>query len=131
MLSNKNNLKPPEDLLEKIMIRVKKEREIIKLKRRLLASFVFGCFSAVVFFPALKFAFSELSQSGFVQFFSLLFSDFKTISIYWQDFIVSLLEIFPATSFLILLSASVALLGAFRFLTKDIKSFLQIKRITN
>jgi len=80
--------------------------------------------SVAAFIPTLKMVQSELSESGFLQFLSLAFSDFGIIAIYWQNFVMSLLETIPAMSFAILLVIIFVFLYSLKFLVRNIEILL-------
>lgn len=111
----------PEGILERIMARLKAEQRLLTIKRR-LTIFSFGLIgSATAFIPAYKMAQLEISNSGFLQFFSLLFSDFGIVVVYWQSFVLSLLETLPVMSVAALSAVVFVFLCSLRFLTRDIK----------
>jgi hypothetical protein len=115
-------LKSPDLLETKILARIDKEQEKFT-KWRVFVTRVVGGFSFVAFFPILINLVSQLQNSGFWTYLSLLFTDTNTVTLYWKEFLMSLVEatpMFPVT--LILLS----LLGLFislkfGFIKKDIK----------
>lgn len=113
----------PEGILDRIMARLKAEQRLLTVKRR-VAIFSIGLFgSGVAFIPAFKMAQLEISNSGFLQFFSLLFSDFGTVAAYWQSFTMSLLETIPAFSLAVFLAIAFVFLESLRFLARDIHLF--------
>ncbi len=123
----------PEGILERIMARIKAEQRLLTVKRR-LTIFSIGLFgSAAAFIPVFKMAQLEISNSGFLQFFSLLFSDFGTVAAYWQSFTMLLLESLPAMSLAIFLAVIFIFFESLRFLARDIKFILtpQHQLITN
>ncbi len=115
----------PEGIFKRITARIRAEEQFIHFKRRMvrrLVIFSFGTVgSAAAFIPVLKMAYSDFAESGFLQFFSLLFSDFGTVAVYWQSFTVSLLETLPAVSLAIFLAVIFVFLGSLKFLADDIK----------
>jgi len=115
----------PEGLFDKIMNRIRKEQRLSALRRRLIFSSLGLIASVAVFIPALKVVQRELYQSGFLQFVSLLFSDFEIIIVYWQNFVISLLESIPAMSLTIFFVAIFAFLELLKFWTKDMKIILR------
>lgn len=123
-----SHLTPPEmpdNLFEKIMRRIQKERQFSILKRRvmILSIGMIGIIGAgAAFIPAFKMARTELYESGFPYFLSLIFSDFGTVVAYWQNFIMSLLETLPVMGLAILLIIILVFLGSLRFLARNVKS---------
>jgi len=118
-----------KNLFEKIMLRIRAERKKMALKRKIIG---FSFVLAVSFFgliPAVKMAYSGFVGSGFVQLFSLVFSDTSTVISFWQNFVLSLLESLPTTG---LMAAGIALfflLGSLKFLSKNIKGLSYSKQL--
>jgi len=114
----------PEGILDRIMARLKAEQRLLTVKRR-LAIFSIGLIGSVAaFVPVFKMAQLEISNSGFLQFFSLLFSDFGTVAAYWHSFALSLLETLPVMSVAALSAVVFVFLYSFRFLARDVKFIL-------
>jgi len=91
----------PRDLSERILSRIAaRERRILAVK----FAFFGGAFLASVVSMAYGFVSlnSQLAQSGFPQFFSLLFSDFSVAVANFPDFALSITESFPVFSAAIL-----------------------------
>lgn len=112
---------PPENLFGKIMQRINQERRLSVLKRKLaIVSFAATC-SLAAFVPVFKMAQAEFSQSGFFQFFSLIFSDFGTIITQWQSFVFTLLESLPLVSITALLAVIFVFLLSLKILARNIQ----------
>jgi len=126
-----NTLKPPDGLFESIVNRIHEERRILVLRRRIILFCLGFVVSAAAFIPAWKWLAADLSNSGFLQFFSLLFSDFKIVATYWQNFLMSLLETVPAMSLAVFLAAVFVFLESLNFLAKNIKFIFSSKQLTN
>ena len=127
-----SHLTPPEmpdNLFEKIMHRIQKERQSLILKRKVMI-FSIGMIgiigAAAAFIPAFKMARTELYESSFLYFLSLIFSDFGTVAAYWQNFIMSLLETLPVMGLAIFLLTILVFLGSLRFLVRNIKSIFTL-----
>lgn len=119
----------PDNLFEKTIHRIQKERQSSILKRRvmILSIGMIGIIGAVAaFIPAFKMAQTELYESGFPYFLSLIFSDFGTVAAYWQNFIMSLLETLPVMGLAILLLTILVFLGSLKFLAKNVKSIFAL-----
>jgi hypothetical protein len=118
-----------ENLLAKIMTRIQREKKIRQLRRRLiLFSFaaVSSAFTLASAFNALK---AEITQSGIMSYFSLLFSDFGIVISLWQEFCLSVLEILPVMAISIFLSAFFVFLISLKFLIKEYEQIFSIKSI--
>src|SRR5580700_8241554 len=102
---------PPTSLYEKI-ISTLQVRERRRKTRRLAASASIGFLSLFALVPAALWLARDLSASGFIQMFSLAFSDGGTVLAYWQQFSFSLLESLPFVSLVTcLISLFVAILS--------------------
>ncbi|MDO8582162.1 MAG: hypothetical protein Q7S16_04800, partial [bacterium] len=64
---------------------------------------------------------ADMVQSGFAEFFSLLFSDIGMVAAYWQNFAFTLLESLPAVSIAAFLATVLVFLGSLRIITRDMK----------
>lgn len=113
---------PPLGLFDKIMSRIHGEQRLLAIKYRIIVFSISLVGSLIAFFPALQTVKTEFIESGFIQFFSLFFSDFSIVMTYWQSFVLTLLEALPAFGLVMLLTVVFIFLGSLRFLTKDIKS---------
>ena len=113
-------IEPHPDLLKKILTRVHKEERLFVLRRIILFSVTLMA-SLLGIVPALKILLSDFSQSGFVSFFSLMFSDFSSVTSHWQSFSLILLESLPAISLAIFLAVLLTFLQSIKSLTKNIK----------
>lgn len=121
---------PPKGLFEKVILRLKREQRIAAIRR--LA--VFGLTtisSALAFIPAFQMAKTGFAESGFGQFFSLLFSDFGIVVAFWQNFALSLLEALPVVSLLVLLGTLLIFLESLKLLVKNIKFIFNSKQLIN
>ncbi|OGY40908.1 MAG: hypothetical protein A2Y82_03505 [Candidatus Buchananbacteria bacterium RBG_13_36_9] len=129
LFSYYNAPEPPNDLLGKIMKRINQEKRLLTLKRRLfiLATGLTG--AIVLFIPALKGVISGFAQSGFIQYFSLLFSDAEIVLAYWQNYALSLLESLPVMSLILLLATVFAILELLKLLAKDLKNIYLSKQL--
>lgn len=119
-----------EKLSAKIMLRIKKEQKILAIKRMFVFSLT-AMGSMVVFIFALEMVGVGVAESGFLQFLSLLFSDFKIIITYWKSFTFSLLESLPAMGLAILCVAIFGFLESLKFLAKDIKFVIRKPLLIN
>ena len=111
----------PEGILERIMVRIKAEQRFLTFKRRLAIFSVGLVGSGIAFVPVFRMVRVSFAESGFLQFFSLLFSDFGIVAAYWQSFTMSLLESLPVMSLAIFLAVILIFLESLRFLARDIK----------
>jgi len=113
-------IEPPAGLLEKILNRIHSKERLFVLRRIIVFSVLLvGSLFALI--PSFKILAADLGQSGFIHFFSLLFSDFSYVTAYWQSFTMILLETLPALSLVLCLALLVILLQSAKSLTKNIK----------
>lgn len=115
-----------ENLLVKIMARIQQEKKIMELRKRLIFFSFITIGSAITLAPAFNALRLELAQSGISQYLSLLFSDYSTVIILWQEFTLSVLETFPVMTVIVFLAAVFAFLVSLRFLARDLRSFSRL-----
>ena len=120
------SIKTSTDLLEKVLKRVHREERIYAIKRITIFSITLTT-SIIAFIPSLNILLADFSETGFINFFNLLFSDFSVVLTYWKSFTLVLLETLPALSLALFLAVIVTFLQSIKSLTKNIK----IVRSTN
>ena len=114
------NVEPPKGLLEKILQRIHKEERILVF-RRIVVFLGILLLSLAGFVPSLAMLMSDLNKSGFMNFFSLIFSDFSSVAVYWKSFGMILLETLPAVSLALFLAVLLVFLQSVKSLVKNIK----------
>ena len=123
-------IQPPQGLYEKVIQRIHKEQRILAIKNAVIFSItLIG--SAIAFVPAYNMLLADFTQSGFLEFFSLIFSDFSVVTAYWKNFTLVLLETLPAISLALFLAVLLVFLQSVRALTKDIKILVQTRLAIN
>jgi len=106
------------------MDRIHREKQLLTVRRRIfIFSFIF-IVSIIAIIPVFHGLEKAISDSGFLQFLSLIFSDFKIVMTYWQSFALSLLESLPVLNLALFLVVVLAFLESIKFLVKDIKIIL-------
>ena len=113
---------PPIGLFEKIINRIHKEERVLVLRRVIVFSTTL-IISLIAFFPAFNMLMRDFNQSGFLNFFSLAFSDSAIVMKYWQSFSMTLLEALPALSLAFVLAILLTFLQSIKSLTKYAKLF--------
>ncbi|MDO8600802.1 MAG: hypothetical protein Q7R73_04360 [bacterium] len=93
--SHNENTELPADLFERIIARIHEEERLLSLKKRLILFSTTIFVSVGGFIPVVSILRQEFAQSGFLQFLSLMFSDFGAVMANWQDFGLALLESLP------------------------------------
>ena len=117
-------IEPPTGLYEKIMTRIHHKERVLVLRRVIIFSTTL-IISLVSFFPVVSMLMSDLNQSGFIQFSSLIFSDTSSVMPYWRSFMMTLLETLPALSLALFLAVLVTFLQSVKSLTKDVKNIIR------
>ena len=121
--------KIPEGLLEKIMKRIRREESILVVRRTILLSVsALASFSGFIY--AMKMLLTDVAKSGFLYFFSLLFSDFSVVITSWKNFSLILLETLPAITVILFLMLLLAFLLSIKSLTKNIKTISHLQQIS-
>jgi len=119
-------IEPPIGLFEKIINRIQREKRLFTIRQRI---FIFSAGllgSLTAFLPVYQIVKAEFIQSGFFQFFSLIFSDFSVVIVYWQSFTLTLIESLPVMSLLAFLVVLFVLFESAKHLTRNIRSVLAL-----
>jgi ABC-type lipoprotein release transport system permease subunit len=119
----------PLDLFSKVMAAIAGERARLRAVRNfIIASLI--CIGALVstFFVWNGFV-RELVSSGFGQFASLIFLDFKAVIANWQDYGMSLLESFPAVNAAELVGEAILVLISTKLIITYAKGMAPIRRL--
>ena len=126
LFSNLTRLDPPPGLMSAILARIdQKERQTAQV--RVVAFSVVSLISIAALVPAINYFAGDFNQSGFSQYFSLLFTDGGTAMIYWKDFALSLLESLPIISTATLLATTLILLSSLKLIAQNAKiAFLPV-----
>jgi len=125
-------LQAPEELFGKIMERIHRQERLAALRKRLIIFSIGLIASLAAFIPALRLMQQSLAESGFAQFFSLIFSDFGIVLTYWQNFALTLLESLPVLSVAAFLATIFIFLESLKFLVRDTKAiFATLETINN
>ncbi|MDD2646718.1 MAG: hypothetical protein PHV78_02915 [Patescibacteria group bacterium] len=112
---------PPDYLFIKIINRIEIERKIAIARRRFILFSIGLISSLIALVPVFKIMQSGLIESGFIQFFSLLFSDSSVVLTYWHEFVLTLLESMPVASILAFLTTIFVFLSSLKFVVQDAK----------
>ncbi len=97
---------------------------IIRNKRNIRIKFwtfaSMGLASFIGLIPVVKILLTDLAQSGFYEYFSLIFSDSGTIFLYWKELILSLAESLPIMSVVYAFSLLFIVFLSLRYLMKQV-----------
>jgi hypothetical protein len=109
----------PGGLLDRVLNRVHYEIDIMGVKKRIVLFAIMSLFLAVLFALAMRSLWGQLNTSGFFYFFSLIFSDFKTVMSFWQSFALATIEAIPVFNLLWTLLVLLALFKSLELLLKN------------
>lgn len=110
---------PPGGLLNEVMTQIEAhDRRAARIRSALSGALFVAALVALV--PAWHVLSTELAQSGFIQFVSLLFSDAGVLLAFWQDFVISLAESFPVVGAAAVCGSVFVLLFSVRAFVRDI-----------
>lgn len=120
-LSHFDRPAPPEDLLDKVLLRIYG----VQRRRTRVRTALFG-FCAVaagaLLVPAWGAFQNELALSGFTRFVSLAFSDWSAIITYGKDLGISLLESLPVFSAVAVLGLLLAFMASLGGLVRNVEA---------
>ncbi|MFA5840968.1 MAG: hypothetical protein WC847_01690 [Candidatus Paceibacterota bacterium] len=95
-------------------------RENHKNNIKLWSSAFLGIISIAGLIPAFKILLGDLAQSGFYEYFSLVFSDGTTVLSYWKEFIFSITESLPTMSIILSLSLIFTLFLSIKYVARQL-----------
>ncbi len=112
---------PRAGFLDRIMLLISKEsRNRSTARARVLSFGLLLVLSLMVLIPAWSELREELMETHFSQFASLVFSDWSVLTLYSQDFVLSLVEALPIFGILAVLGSIFTLLFSLWFLARDL-----------
>lgn len=126
-------VEPPAGLLAGILAKVEREQQkaFVRRKRHFFFTSLTLLVSAISLVQIFQMVQAGFSESGFFNFFSLLFSDFSVVVSYWDNFIISLLETLPVIKLTLLFAVILIFLEMLKLFAKDFKFISQSKQLTN
>lgn len=119
----------PLCLYDKIIESIEKEKDIRRLKKRLVIISLFFILSAGLFTGSILLLRYSVIKSGFQQTFLLLFSDFSIVISSFSNFAMSLLENLPAMEISLLLIITLFFVAVTKILVKSIKKIISINHL--
>jgi hypothetical protein len=117
-------IEPPTGLADRIMESIRYKQRVIAFKKTALFSFTFLA-SLIAVMPAFSWLHSDIANSGFLSFSSLIFSDFSIVVRYWQSFGMTILETLPALSIALFLIVLAILMESAILMAKNTKLILK------
>jgi hypothetical protein len=129
LLVHMDRHRPPAELLGIIMTRIGEERRRRKVVIRSACFGILSVAAVAALVPAWQEFYTEIGQTGFLKFASLLFSDVGAAVVYWKDFAVALAESFPVVGVAAVLASVFVLLFSLRFIVQDINIIMRRSKI--
>lgn len=120
LFQNLDTPTPPPYLLGKIMQGISAKQKA-NTRRHFYIAAALMLVSLVAFIPVIQTLVTDLTQSGFLYFTSLLFSDFSAISGIWQTYAFSLLETLPVTGMILCMGVLYIFLQSLQSFTRDLQ----------
>lgn len=120
LFQNLTNPAPSPDLLGKILMEIK-ARQKARIRRHFYLVCTLMAITLFAFYPVVQSFLSDLTQSGFLYFSSLMFSDLEAISGFWQTYAFSLLETLPVTGLLLSTGLLLIFLQSLQYLVRDLR----------
>jgi hypothetical protein len=111
---------PRAGLLDKVLLSISKETVSRALWAKTVVSGIISLAAIVAIIPSWLITRSEIYQSGFSQFLSLLMSDTNTVMAFWKEFSLSLLESFPLVGTIAVFGSILIFMISIRFFVRDI-----------
>ena len=130
LFTHLKKVEPVPELFGQIMDRIHKEQNLAVIQRRFIFFSMGLAISIAAFIPAFKMVRAGFIESGFAEYFLLLFSDSEIIAVHWQDYVLSLLESLPVMSLIIFSAVTLLFLESLKLLAKDITTILSSKKLT-
>lgn len=120
LFSKLEAFEPNSALYSKILENIENKQRSFARRRFFVFLFLF-LGSSIAIIPISNMLYTDFAQSGFIQFFSLIFSDSKLIVSYWHNFALILMESLPVVSSIIFFAVLFIILESLSFLTRDAK----------
>jgi hypothetical protein len=119
---------PPADLFDGVMNSIRKEQRFLMAKRRITLVLVGLLGSIGAYIPAWKIVRVEFTKSGFLQFFSLVFSDFSIVVSNVQDFALVLLESLPVLGVTVFMGSIFLLLAFLKYTVDNLRIIIAFRQ---
>ncbi len=111
-------LEPPAGLSERIMRSISERSVARAIWMKTILSGVLSTVATIALVWSWFITQSEVAQSGFSQFFSLLVSDTNMVTVLWRQFSMSIIESFPVIG-------AIAISGSLLVLLVSVRSFMR------
>ncbi len=108
----------PADLSARIIARIESRGRLAARFRVVLCAL--GSIGSAFFFASAFFSVQQsFADSGFGQFFSLMFTDFEVVAMYWKNFLLTLAEAVPTTGLIVFLGSFLVLISLIKLLARE------------
>jgi len=125
LLTYLSDFEVPDKLFDKVISRLHWEKRVATARKKILLYSTATIFSLSALIGAFYYVRLEMISSGFINYFSLIYSDLDVVLLSWQNFSITLLESLPTTSLILLLMSMAALMLMVKNLTKNIQLFIK------
>jgi hypothetical protein len=95
---------PPADLLGDVINGIARERRHLEKRWRIMLLVITASGTIAAMAPILIMLKTAVAESGFWQYFSLIFSDLDIVMASWESYLASLLEALPVTGLILFFS---------------------------
>ncbi len=126
----KNSAYEPNQDLERLVWGSIIKRDKRNAQFKLWAFGLVGFASLTGLIPALKILFTDMARSGFYEYFSLIFSDTRSVIFYWKELSFSLAESLPIISIVSALSLLFICFLSLKYLMKQVNRGQLISSLT-
>lgn len=124
LFANLKSPEPPEKLFPNIISLIHKEQKLSVIRTRFVIFSITFIGSIIALLPVIQTLKTSLSESGFMNFSSLILSDLEVVINNWQDYSITLLESLPVINIVILLIVLFVLLKSIQYMALNFKKFL-------
>ena len=132
MIFKKSKLEDPSNsLFERIIKNIEMEKNFIILRNKIILISIGAIFSIVLFVFSIILIKNEAVKSGFVSFFSLIFSDFSVITKNWNSFVISLLETIPIMNIVLMIFSGMITIFSLKIFSRGLQIFNNYKQHNN
>lgn len=126
---NRHEYQIPANLRDKVICRLEKERKLAVLRKKFWGWAIVSVLMAIACAMVERIFMLQITQSGFSEYLTLIFSDFQTVTGAWQDFVLSLLESLPALTTAELLATILAFLISLYYAIRYSKSNISLETV--
>jgi len=124
-LRNKRLAEPSANLLHKIILKIKEEKELNSVKKSFFIFISLFVSSASILFLSINSLINKIKNVGFIYFLKTLFLDYKNLVSFLGDYLFAFLENFPLVEFILTLLGIIILFFALEMFFSKRKSFFK------